>query len=619
MKKITLVLTLVLLSLFLWENLVGANAQNIVPTIASDKTIFTDNSGRELARLTLHKNFVDSNGQEFIALDMRLAKGWKTYSNAPDAGGLPPDIDHHQSHNLQSWRLLFPPDESFTYAGIKSRGYKDRVVFPVAIDRQQPAQPLVLNLRARFLICDVICIPASFSINERLAPLTANQANNPIIATALASIRADQLAINKLSDANNGTQVIGVKNKPTNNGATLSAPSLLRYLLLALLGGLLLNLMPCMLPALSLKLHSLRQLGDKDKQRLGLQQSIFFTALGLWAFFLLLGLLFYFLRSFTDRYIFWGIYFQSPIFLAIILVIFLFIFISALGFFEIRHPLQLSLLSPRLRTRLHQSSLFSGKLSDLAFGFVMAMLSASCLAPLLGTSLTFVLTQPQPLLIPLFLTTIGFGLVMPWFLLLLFPSMRLFTLPASMRHGALIALNIFTSILLLIIIIWLTGLLAAQWGPAVYVLLALLTILFIRPKKSFSLANIFFLLWSIGIMLAPLLPPTQRTPTNWQMISSAPQAPTKPTILVVTADWCITCQVNKKIVFESNAFQSWAKANNVQLLMADWTKPNQDIANLVSGAGRVGIPLTIFYNGQGNSVILPELLSMQDFKYLIIK
>ncbi|MGI9461340.1 MAG: thioredoxin family protein [Alphaproteobacteria bacterium] len=544
--------------------------------------IFYDNQQRQLLRGELLTHHQDNNHNEYIALALTLQKNWQTYGNRKNSGGLPPKIDYSGSSNLKNAEIFFPPDQKFSFQDVIHYGYKNNVVFPIQLHRIDNTKPLLLNIHATILVCKIICVPAQLSFTDTIAPLN-NQHHHVQVAAA----------IQKLSPS----------------------PPLVWYLLLALLGGLLLNILPCVLPALSLKFHALQ-----TKKTATIKKSLFATALGLFGFFILLGVMVYGLHHLGYKF-FWGSYFQSPFFISLLLLFFIFIFLSSLKNFAIAS--QFSIIPPIWRSRLATLSIDNhrhGLLKDFILGFIMAILSASCLAPLVSISLAFAFYQTNPIAIPLLLGLIGLGLALPWLLLPFFPMLYQWRLPKKYRPVVLYLLHGITSIALLVIILWLVWLLKNHIGWLAGILPILCFASITTPRSILSKNNFVFLISNIliwGMFLNP--PATKKHQMIWQNFTTQPlhQTHSQPTLLVITADWCITCQVNKKILFDSKSFAIWVKENNIRLLLADWTKPNQKIANFIINEKRVGIPLTIFYNQQGKKKILPELLSLKNFYNIV--
>ncbi len=603
------------------------------PALASplgDNAVFYDAQGVDIARLQLltgHSEATDkqageSSRQEYIALQLDMAPNWKTYSNRENAGGLPPDIDDGLSRNLQKLEILFPRDKKFTFQGIPSYGYEGSVIFPVKVTRINPRQALGLDLQMKFLVCHIICVPATFHVVANVPP-------------------ADNLAEPMNHTVNNPAIAAAIKKLPSDPSSLAIWSKVSWYMLLALIGGICLNIFPCVLPALSLKIHSLQQKTWKHGAQRGAQQdaklirqSIAITALGLFVFFVCLGWAIYGLRLLGKEF-FWGQYFQSPWFLLALLLFFILTFFTSLKNLHIIENNSFFSFMPgsatlnRVLNFVMGRPLFRHSLAgDFLFGFIMAILSASCLAPFMSVSLTFALNQPQPLLVPLLVGVMGLGVALPWWGLALFPNILLSKGKVKnsdkknpLRILLFFVLSILITLALLVIIIWILGLLKNYFGIWPYGLTFLLLLGLLGKSKPWTKNNFVLLVLAILLIGAYYQQPsTNKKNIPWEAFTATSLNPpiTQPTLLVVTADWCLTCQVNTKMVFSSDRFLSWVKENNIRLLLADWTKPSREIETLLTNEHRVGIPLTIFYDTKGGKTILPELLSFDKF-YDVIK
>ncbi len=138
------------------------------------------------ARLLAGRAAFSGKDSVYAAVEIVMPAGWKTYWRAPgDAGGIPPEFDFAASQNLAEARVLYPaPHRLFDKAGA-TIGYKDRVIFPVALTAKDPAQPVQLKLKAAYGVCKELCVPAEAEIEVAVPPDAAASAE---IATALATV-----------------------------------------------------------------------------------------------------------------------------------------------------------------------------------------------------------------------------------------------------------------------------------------------------------------------------------------------------------------------------------------------------------------------------------------------
>ncbi len=405
-------------------------------------------------------------------------------------------------------------------------------------------------------------------------------------------------------------------------------------LLLAFLGGLLLNVMPCVLPVLSIKiLHFTQQAGENRGKifRLGLM----FTA-GIFAWFMGLGLVSAAIRA-SGNDVFWGTMFQQPGFaLGLAVAVFLFS-LSLLGVFEM-------VLPGGLTTRL---SALGGEGDAGAFGngFFATVMGSACTAPMLGPAIGWAFTQSPGTILIIF-AAIAFGMSSPYLLLTANPAWMKF-LP---RPGAWMeTFKQLMGFLLMPVVIWLVWVLGQQKGPAAmsWTLTALLGLGFLawtvgRLQMTRGRAGVrrFWLavaclvavgsVWAGwgGIQRATLpggsaadaaLPAL--TAADWQTavpwipyspaILQAALATEHPVFLDITADWCLSCKWNEQTVLATAPVRQAMQAAGVLPIKADWTNQDPGIGRLIQGYGRAGVPVYVFYAADRRepAVVLPEFLT----------
>ena len=387
-------------------------------------------------------------------------------------------------------------------------------------------------------------------------------------------------------------------------------PPLALMLLIALAGGLVLNIMPCVLPVLSLKLTSIISMTTSQRRIIRLR--LLAGGAGILSSFAVLtgGLV---LLKLTGARIGWGIQFQNLYFLTAIVLI--------LGIFTLVLTDKISLATPQLSTG-SQGSPF---LSDFLSGFLATVLATPCSAPLVGTAVSFALSADQIVLI-LILMTMGAGLALPWLVLAIAPQLVLM-LPKPGAWLAYVRPVLASGLLLTILwLLWLilsvsSALLSGGIAAGLGVIWLIATF---RPVQL--VWPTFLCVAAISMSLAGWLSSTAE-PADRQNSLSAQGGiwqPFSPQLLAelqrqqqavfvdVTADWCVTCQVNKQLVLEREpVLQAFAKAN-VVLLRADWTRPDDRIADYLLTYGRFGIPFNSLYApGKAKPLIFSEILSSE--------
>lgn len=388
---------------------------------------------------------------------------------------------------------------------------------------------------------------------------------------------------------------------------------LLPVLALALLGGLVLNLMPCVLPVLSLKLMSV--IGQQGRERRQVRLGFLATASGAIAAMLVLAGTLAALKG-AGGIVGWGMQFQQPVFLAVMVGVLVVFAASMAGAFEIRLP---SSLSTTLGTVGGD-----GPAGHFAMGAFATLLATPCSAPFLGTAVGFALAR-GPLEILAVFGALGVGLAAPYLLVALFPG-AVALLPRPGRWMG--ALRHLLAAALAATAIWLVTVLAAQTsiGTATSVVaaallavgaLALATRGFGAVSLAAGPAALVALATAVAIpaVLDRAAPAASSAASaRWQRFEQAEIAKLVAqgqTVFVdVTADWCVTCIVNKKLVIDREPVAGTLSSDGVVAMRADWTSPDPAIAAYLGQHDRYGIPFNAVYGpGTPHGIVLPEVLS----------
>ncbi len=386
----------------------------------------------------------------------------------------------------------------------------------------------------------------------------------------------------------------------------------------ALLGGLILNLMPCVLPVLSLKILGL--VGSGGRSRGQVRGDLVAMAAGIFASFLLLAGAAIGVKL-AGGAVGWGIQFQQPWFLAGMVGVLALFAGSLLGGREIGLPGAVSSWAGGLGQGSRGEAFFSG--------VVATLLATPCSAPFVGTAVGFALGQ-GPLEILVIFLALALGFAAPFLLLAVFPGWAA-RLP---RPGAwMLWVKRGFGLALLATALWLLTVLAALVAPlgvglvgamALALILAMLRLR--RGLFGAVLAGLvgIAVLPSLAARLAP--PPLARVSEDavWHPYSAeslaAARAKGQVVLLDITADWCLTCKANKLAVLDRDAARDGLTAPNVRAFRADWTRPNAEIAALLKRYGRYGIPFNIVYGpGAPEGIILPELLTLEAVQAALTK
>lgn len=381
--------------------------------------------------------------------------------------------------------------------------------------------------------------------------------------------------------------------------------------LVAFLGGLILNVMPCVLPVLSIKLASV--ITGRDKSGGEIRARFLASAVGVMAFMWVLAAATFGLRQ-VGVTVGWGLQFQNPGFLALMVVILSIFAANMLGLFDISLP-------SRMQTRLADSGARRGYGGDFATGAFAAMLATPCSAPFLGTAIAFALTGGI-VDIGVVFTGLGLGLATPYFAVAAYPRLALIA-PKPGRW--MIVLKVVLGLLLLLTAAWLVWVLSGVAGPVsvsvtvglVIALIGLLTVKRVPPVARWAGIAVLAVapIYAAG-QFADQDGAVREAGTEWinfDRAAIARHVSRGETVFVdVTADWCLTCQANKALVLDRDPVAEALAADGVIAMRADWTRPDEDISRYLAAFDRYGIPFNAVYGpGAPEGIALPELLSAE--------
>ncbi|MBY0515287.1 MAG: thioredoxin family protein [Bacteriovoracaceae bacterium] len=391
---------------------------------------------------------------------------------------------------------------------------------------------------------------------------------------------------------------------------------LLFMLLFAFAGGLILNLMPCVLPVISLKLFGMIKYQSLPHKRV-IQHNLVYSA-GVISTFLMLATSIVIVKS-SGEAVGWGFQLQSPLFVLAMIGLLFVLSLNLFGLFEFTTPGGKSIGNAQIK---------DGFTGDFFSGVLSTILSTPCSAPFLGTALTFAFTNSNAMIFLIF-AFIGLGLSFPFLLTAIFPTLISF-IP---KPGAWMEkLKYFLGLSMLVTVAWLSDVFLNLVDPALWMwplalfFISLFFAFFFRAKisKNTGLALLFFLL-PFALVLGAIknfpLKPADRTITNdienlWQ--------PWSPEMLEThkgkwvffdfTAAWCLTCKVNKKLVLDTQEFKNFAVDNDIVLLRGDWTQRDDTITNFLKGFRIFGVPAYFIQKPDGTIISLGETISIGKIK-----
>ncbi len=577
-----------------------------------------------------------------LALHIVLQPGWKTYWRSPGDAGYPPQIDVAGSTNVARADLMWPVPHRFQLFGLQTFGYGGEVAFPLMVTPEHPGAPIALKVRIRYLVCEQICVPQESELALDLPSGAAMPTDSAPLVNRFASLvprgadrlgwSVEQVAIDAqnrlIVDVRSASEVLSapdviVEGAPQfyfgapkvelsadrrdarlfvpveriGDGAEVSESDLtltlfdgergmemtarpvaitaaasiaswsavLPILAVALLGGLILNIMPCVLPVLLLKLTGVLDLAGRERAHL--RAAFLWTAAGIVTSFLVLAGGLVAVKS-AGASIGWGIQFQQPAFLALMAIVCILFAANIWGLFQIPMPAFVGRAALAGDGRLgndHAKSFFTGVLATA--------LATPCSAPFVGTAVGFALARGPAEILAIFLA-LGIGLAVPYLAISAAPGLvRLLPRPGAWMR-------------------WLKGVLGAT-----------------------LVATAIWLMSIIGGQTGLLNPGTALgSDTDWVAFDEAaiPDYVAKDQVVFVdvTADWCLTCQANKKLVIDRGPVAERLGQGDVVAMKADWTNPDPKIADFLGRHGRYGIPFNIVYGpGAPAGIALPELLT----------
>lgn len=384
---------------------------------------------------------------------------------------------------------------------------------------------------------------------------------------------------------------------------------------LAFLGGLLLNLMPCVFPVLFLKGLALFQSGVAERHKLRVHGMVY--AAGILVSFWVLVAALLGLRA-AGASLGWGFQFQSPVFLALMAGLLFFLGLSLAGQFEI--GLSLTSAGGSLAEKQgYAGSFFTGVLA--------VIVATPCTAPFMGAAIGYALAQPAAVTFCVF-TAIALGLAVPYVALTLQPAWtRLLPRPGAWME----ILRQAVSVPIFGTVIWLAWVIAQAYGAAVLaILLVCLLLLAIAgwflgrwPAKRWStvvaaliLLCVVSLSWYAPGKLAaqPETSSGLQVHQQWEPWSpdalSKYQAQGRPVLVDFTASWCLSCQVNERVALSQPEVKQALQSANVALLRADWTRHDEAITQALAALDRSGVPAYALYvPGRSEPQMLPEVLT----------
>ena len=605
------------------------------------------------------ENLIQEPGTYKFGYKFTFTPGWHTYWINPGDSGGPPTFTYKNPKGWVINKNTWPGPSKIEYPPLMTYGYENEVVFPFEITFDNLADANT-EIDIKFLVCDDICIPEEttlaltltkniLNVTQKVEELTKWEAQVPIRAPPDLEIRRTENAFTLLSDAITENsyffpfddQVIDYSdpqeninkalsfsvyedfdkplsgvvlsdayyfeiNQPTSEikVAAVESISMLTAILFALIGGLILNLMPCVLPVIALKGLSLVKSASDSKTSVTVNAGAY--VVGVVITFMIIAFTLVTLKN-AGELIGWGYQLQSPFVVTILAGL-----IFAIGVYLITDLNIGSSLG-----KFEKFANGSGPVNSMMTGALSVIVASPCTAPFMGAALGAALIQPDVYSYLIFFF-LALGFALPYFLIALFPSLvnrlpkpgkwmeSLKQLFGFMMFGAAIWLlwvlanQVDANSILFVLIGWLL-LAFIAWLFIIKIKHAILIGVLIGCAYGYQLFNWDFKQQTI----------TQSNDSISWSVDLERELKTNGDAYFInyTAAWCITCKVNEGIAFTDEIFNLFEE-KNITYLKADWTNRDPEIAQQIEKYNRSGIPLYIYWSKKlDEPMVLNEILT----------
>ena len=629
------------------------------------------------AKLSLikdHSSFIPGTSIN-VGLKIEMDEGWHTYWKNPGDSGGPIEISWDLPDGFSASDIQWPTPERIPYPPLMTYGYEDFVIFPFVLSIPENYEDDSFSLNVDLLVCADVCIPESGIIIDNLENTQSdddiylwlqkipkevidsyaylenqslfldvtfdqiikdiyffpdkgsflnfpdkNEFNNDLNKITIRTFLNDPLQqnIQGVLKINN----IGYLVDTTIETEIISSSSLeitfLIALFFAFIGGLILNLMPCVFPVISLKVLSFVSMGGDSHDKI--RKHAYAFSAGVLFTFLTFAVSIILLKQ-AGYLIGWGYQLQSPAVVGFLSLLMVFLALVLITENSIGDSLT-KLGNIQTNNDSYISSLFTG---------ILAVVVASpCTAPFMGAALGYAFLQPANETIPVFIS-LSAGFSFPYVLLAIFPDL-IAKLPKPGQWMK--SLKEFFAFPMLATAIWLLWVFALQTSVNTTLILLIGWLLLGLNFWSFlNLQNkiikiIIFIISIMGITLPSLslsdnavnemsqsLIPDSNQPnqnyTSWYPgIENDLQGGNTAYFINFTAAWCITCQTNELTAFSKKTFKDYIVENNITYIKADWTNRNDQISEALLSYKRSGVPMYVYWKpGLEEPQILPEILN----------
>ena len=608
--------------------------------------------------------------ESFIGIKFDLNSGWHTYWKNPGDSGGPLEVKWDLPSNLELGLINWPAPHLIPYPPLMTYGYDDEVIFPFKVlNYENTGSDSSIEVSIDFLICADVCIPekaiiktslnaiefdnnlakiqsdipsitlpVEATLNKKTLEIRFSKTSNVTNVYFFSEIQdfvdhaATQnlieyensylLSVELLDDQLDNTNIKGLIEIDNSvylidsdlilNAEESNEFGLLEALFFAFIGGLILNLMPCVFPVISLKVLSFVSMSGESETKIRLHSISF--SLGVLISFLAIAILLIALKE-SGNYLGWGFQLQSPLIVSSLAIVMFIIGLVLLTDINIGSSLTRSDLSNKS---------YSEYLNSFLTGVLAVIVASPCTAPFMGAAIGYALVQPSGTTLPVF-ASLGFGFAAPYMLLSANPKLiSLMPRPGKWMETLkeFFAFPMFATALWLI---WVFSIQSNIDGLISLLVCLLLAGLLIWVFKSFK-NSIFLILVTIvisGSIFTQLVSinhisnssPEVSTNTNkigqWYLgIEDEMQTKKQAYLINFTAAWCITCQANDKIALSRPLVKEYIIENNINYIVADWTNKDGDILKSLNFYNRSGVPLYVYWKpGMLKPDILPAILT----------
>ncbi len=549
------------------------------------------------------------------AIHFKIEDGWKIYGKDVDGIGMPPSLDFNDSKNYKSHEIFFPKpqiaEEKIGKEFIKYSYYKDEILIPFTLKLNQLKATNDLTLKLNFAYCKDVCIP-----HDQVFSIVFDDKIDQASLQLIQKFYDQPLGIEK--------EIKKIDNNNIKHNSTLNVnKSLLLILIFAFIGGLILNIMPCVLPVLSIKLMSIINHSNAPIKKI--RYAYLATFFGILFCFFLLALIAILLKI-TGNSLGWGLQFQNPYFVIFIIIVLIFFTAEFLDIFTINYNQVIAtLLNKKIQKNELKNNIF---IPNFLSGILAVLLATPCSAPFLGSAISFALSQ-NFLAILIIFNMIGLGFAMPYVILFFFPKISL----ALPKPGIwMFRVKQLMAGLLMATIIWLVYILSKNIGAIPAFIIAFLAIgIFAFLSAKGKIKKIIFI--SSLIFLSFTLPFEYKEKQEnikaeydalWIDFSEETIkdliAQDKVILVDITADWCITCKFNKIRVLKSKEIIDKLKNGEIIGVRGQLDIANEKIMDYMKKFNRYAIPFNIVYGPNAKEGILTnELLSKEELLETINK